>query len=403
MTKGPLDGVRITDFTWAWAGPYGTLLLAFLGAEVIRIESRKRLDHTRVRSLMSGVTGLDPDRSTHFNDINLNKLSLSLDLTKPTAVEIVKRLVGISDVVTQNMRPGVLDRLGLSYEELRAVKSDIIMLSSSAVGSTGPERTYAGYATTFAAMAGVASITGHPNGRPIPLSGSSDTRVGTTAAFAVLAALLHRRRTGEGQNIDLSSTEAISALVGDVFMDYTMNQRVAQRLANRDQIMAPHNCYPCRGEQWVTIAIGSEDEWRAFCGVVDGSLLVEDPRFADAYSRWQHQEELDQVVSEWTSNRTAYEAAETLQREGVAAVPVFDGYSLVRDAHLQARGMFQELEHPLIGKRLVVTPPWQLSKTPAQVRRSGPLLGEHVDYVLGELLGMSATEIQRLTDEGVIY
>lgn len=403
MTKGPLDGVRILDFTWAWAGPHATLLLALLGAEVIKVESRRRLDHTRLRSLMTGPTMTSPDHSVIFSDLNLGKLSLTLNLSKPEAVKIAKRVAQISDVVIQNMRPGVMDRLGLGYDDLRAVKPDIIMLSSSAVGATGPERTYAGYAPTFAAMGGHAYITGHTDGPPMPLSGAVDLRVGTTSAFAILASLYYRARTGKGQHIDLSSTEAVSALIGHVFMDYSMNGRVQTRAGNRDQTMAPHNCYRCLGDnKWMTIAVACDDEWDALRRVVGDSRL-EDERFADASSRWQNQEALDQLIGEWTASRSQEEVTHALQKVGVAAMPVLDGPALVQDAHLRARGVLEPLHHPAIGEKLTVSPPWKFSRTPAQIDRPGPLLGGQNQYVLGDLLGMSSEEIERLVAEEVVY
>jgi benzylsuccinate CoA-transferase BbsF subunit len=374
-----------------------------LGAEVIKVESRRRLDHTRLRSLMTGPTMTSPDHSVIFNDLNVGKLSLTLNLSQPEAVEIAKRVARISDVVIQNMRPGVMDRLGLGYDDLKAVKPDIIMLSSSAVGSSGPERTYTGYAPTFAAMGGHAYITGFADGPPMPLSGAVDLRVGTTSAFAILAALHYRARTGRGQHIDLSSTEAVSALIGHVFMDYSMNGRVQTRAGNRDHLMAPHNCYRCLGDtRWVTIAVASDEEWDALRRVVGDSRL-EDGRFADAAGRRQNQEALDQLIGEWTASRSQEEVTQALQKAGVAAMPVLDGPTLVRDPQLRARGVLQPLNHRAVGEMLTVTPPWKFSRTPAQISSPGPLLGQHNQYVLGELLGMSGEEIERLVAEEVVY
>jgi benzylsuccinate CoA-transferase BbsF subunit len=402
MNRLPLAGIRIVDFTWAWAGPQATLLLGMLGAEVIKVESRARLDHTRVRSLMTGPTLASPDHSVIFAELNVNKLSLTLNLTHAAAVEIVKSLVKISDVVAENMRPGVLERLGLGYDSLRAVKPDIIMLSSSAVGSTGPERTYVGYAPTFAAMSGIAHITGPPEGPPTPLSGAIDLRVGTTSAFAILAALYHRTRTGQGQYIDLSSTEAISAMIGDTFLEYAMNRRSPGRAGNRDRTMAPHNCYPCaEDDRWVTIAVATDDEWRALCAVIADPRL-EDERFSDGYGRWLNQDELDQIIGQWTASRSPQEVTQTLQAASVAAMPAHDGRSLVEDPQLRERGLMEWVDHPLSGRRLMAGPPWRFSKTPASIRQPAPLLGQHNHYVLNELLGMSEEEIQRLEQEGVI-
>ena len=402
MTRLPLAGIRIVDFTWAWAGPQATLLLGMLGAEIIKIESRARLDHTRLRSLMSGPNLASPDHSVIFAELNVNKLSLTLDLRKPPAIEIIKRLVKVSDVVAENMRPGVMQRLDLDYEALRAVKPDIIMLSSSAVGSSGPERTYGGYAPTFAALGGISHITGAAEGPPTPLSGAVDLRVGTTSAFAILAAVYHRARTGQGQYIDLSSTEAVSAMIGDVFLEYAMNRRSPGRAGNRDRTMAPHNCYPCaEDDRWVTIAVATDDEWQALRTVIADPRL-EDERFADGYGRWLHQEELDQIIGEWTAGRSPQEVTQTLQAAGVAAMPAHNGRSLVEDPQLRERGLMEWVEHPLSGKRLIAGPPWRFSKTPASIRRPGPLLGEHNHYVLHDLLGLSEQEIERLTEEGVV-
>ncbi len=400
----PLEGVRILDFTWAWAGPQATLLLALLGAQVIKVESRSRLDHSRLRSLVAGPTMGGPDESFIFNTLNLNKLSLTLNLSKPEAREIARSLAKISDVVTQNMRPGVLEKLGLGYEDLKAIKPDIVMLSSSAVGSTGPERLYTGYAPTFAAMGGMAYITGRAGGRPAPLMGTIDLRVGSTGAFAVLAALYHRKRTGRGQHIDLSSAEAVSSLMGDSFMDYTMNGRVQERNGNNDRAMAPHNVYACKGEnEWVSIVVGTEEDWRALCGVIGDQRLTRDERFADEFNRWQNRDALDERIGAWTAERNPLDIMQELQAAGVPAMPVYAGEEIVQDRHVLERGIIQDVEHPLMGVKKVLGPPWRLSKTPARIMRPGPLLGQHNDYVLGELLAMPKEEIERLTAEEVLY
>jgi benzylsuccinate CoA-transferase BbsF subunit len=399
--SAPLQGIRVTDFTWAWAGPHGTLLLGMLGAEVIKIESRARLDHSRMRSLMGGATKGGPDDSPLFNDLNLNKLSVTLDLRKEESRTIVRRLVAHSDVAVQNMRPGVLDRLGLGYEDLRAVKPDIIMLSSSAVGAIGPESTYAGYAPTFASMSGAAHMTGYPDGPPIPLSGSVDLRVGTAAAFAVLAALYHRQRTGEGQNIDLSSTEVMSAVVGEAFLEYSMTGRVPARIGNRDRIMAPHGCYRCENGEWVSIAVGSPDEWAALRRVITDPAL-DDEAFAGPLERWRNQERLDEVVEAWTRERDPAELVEALQRAGVPSMRVHTGESIEADPHVRARGVLKTVEHPSLGERVVVGPPWRFGEDGVGVRRAAPLLGQHNRYVLGEILGISDDEIARLTEAGVV-
>jgi len=398
----PLEGVRIADFTWAWAGPFATELLAFLGAQVIKIESSYRPDHARVRSLTLGLSMKSLDRSVVFNDINLNKMSLALDLRKPEAIDIAKKLVAVSDVVTENFRPGVMDKLGLGYDVLRTIKPDIVMLSSSALGSEGPESGYAGFAPTFSALGGAAYLTGYPDKRPVPLMGSSDLRSASTSAFAILVALYHRACTGEGQYIDLSSTETVTISISDSILDYIMNGRVAVRKGNRDDILAPHNVYPCKDNRWVSIVITTEEEWVSFCKALGNPSWTMDERFSDAYCRWRNQDELDKLIGEWTIRFTRYELMERLQQEGIAAVAGLQGAELYNDPHLKERDVSVEVVHPNIGRRVTLAPPWKFSATPAMVKHCSPLLGEHTDYVLGELLGMSKDEIAALKEEGVL-
>ena len=399
-SRGPLAGIRVTDFTWAWAGPHGTLLLAMLGAEVIKIESRVRLDHARMYSLMAGAVHGNVDESPFFNDLNLGKLSLTLNLKTEEARDIARRLVAESDVVVENMRPGVLQRMGLGYEDLREVKPDIIMLSSSAVGSTGPESTNAGYAPTFAALSGIVDYTGHPDEPPMMLSGSVDLRVGATSAFAVLAALHHKQRTGEGQNIDLSSTEVMSSMMGDAFLEHSVTGRVPQRIGNRDIAMAPHGCYRCEGEpSWISIAVGDDAEWTALKSVI-GDPELEDEAFAGPLERWRNQDRLDEIVERWTLERGADEAVTLLQRAGVPSLPVHNGVSLAADPHVRERGILQKVDHPKLGERLVVGPPWKLEG--AGIRRASPLLGEHNQYVLTEILGLSQEEIEQLQEANAL-
>lgn len=399
-SQAPLSGIRVTDFTWAWAGPQGTLLLGMLGAEVIKIESHARLDHARVHSLTAGGVRGDFDESPFFNDLNLGKLSIRLDLRKEEARDLARRLVAKSDVVTQNMRPGVLDRLGLGYQDLQKVKPDIIMLSSSAVGATGPEGSYAGYAPTFACMSGAVELTGYPDQPPSPLSGAVDLRVGTTAAFAVLAALHHRQRSGEGQHIDLSSTEVMSSMIGEAFLEYSVCGRLPQRTGNRDSVMAPHNCYRCKGEeQWLSIAVGTEAEWNALRSVITDPELGDDA-FAGPLERWQNQDRLDPIIERWTRERDPGDAMEVLQRAGVAAMVVHTGISIGKDPHVRERGVFESVVHPRIGEKKVVRPPWRLEGV--RVRRAAPLIGEHTAYILEEILGLSRDEIDRLARAGVL-
>jgi len=404
MSDGPLRGIRVTEFTSAWAGPYATCLLGFLGAEVIKVESRKRVDHARFTSFTTGTSYSNPDQSPVFNSLNLNKRSVCLNLTRPKAVEIAKRLVEKSDVVVENMRPGVIGRLGLDYRALREVKPDIIYLSSSSCGQTGPHREHVGYAPNFASAAGLSYVTGYPDWPPSILSGAVDLRSATAGAFSILAALLCRQRTGEGQYIDLASQETIVMMNSNALMDYLINQRVQTRRGNRDDRMAPHNCYRCRGEDhWISIAVANDREWRALCRVMGKPELAEDERFSTAERRLRHQEELDRIIGEWSRDKDDYQLMHELQEAGVAAAPSLSSKALFEDPHLAARGTFLQVDHPLLGKDWVLSPPWRLSATPARIRRHAPSLGEHSERIFGELLGMSPEEIEALKKEEAIY
>lgn len=404
MDNAALRGVRIADFSIAWAGAHIGTLLSFFGAEVIKIETRLWPDHTRRLSITSGETFKDLDHSKAFSYINLNKLSVTLDLSKEEGVELAKKIAGISDVVVENLRPGRMESFGLTYESLREVRPDIIYLSSSTRGRCGPEKDYIGYAPTFAALGGLSYITGYENGPPSQLLGEIDSISAVTSAFAILAALYHRKMTGEGQYIDLSSSDAVSVLMGDVFMDYSMNNRVHAPRGNEDEYMVPHNCYRCKGkDKWISIAISDDDEWSSFCRALGNPKWCIDDRFSSRENRMKNRRELNKLIEGWTLNYTHYEVMEKLQKVGVAATPSLNSEELYYDQHLKERALFTEVKHPLIGKQTVVVPPWKLSKSPPKIYRHGPLLGEHNGYVFGELLGLSDEEINRLVEKKIIY
>lgn len=399
--SAPLEGIRIVDFTWAWAGPQGSLLLGMLGADVIKVESQARLDHARVHSLTGGSFGEDIDGSPVFNDLNLGKRSLRLNLREEGARELVRKLVAKSDVVLQNMRPGVLDRMGLGYDALSAINPELVMASSSAVGASGPEKSYAGYAPTFACLSGIVNISGHPDEPPIPLSGSVDLRVGTASAFEVLAALVYRKRGGPGQNLDISSTEVITSMMGEALVGYELSGHIPERIGNRDDWMAPHGCYPSAVEgTWVSIAVSDEDEWEALRGLLDDPDL-DAAEFATREGRYANQDALDERVSAWTLGQQPDAAVAELQAAGVPAARVHTGASLAQDAHLAAREAYTSVDHPRLGKTLVVRPPWRMRG--AEISGPAPLLGQHSEEVLGEVLGMAPEEVKRLKDKKIVY
>jgi benzylsuccinate CoA-transferase BbsF subunit len=385
--------------TWAAAGPLCTLYLALLGAEVIKVESQKSLDIAR-RGYYTPVQ--DINASPNFNDMNLNKLDLRVNMGTAKGQRLVRDLATVSDVLINNFRPGVMERWGLGYEDVRRLRPDIVMLSSSTAGQKGPERDLAGYATTFGAFGGLGHITGYPDGPATEIWDSVDMRLGTSIALASLMGLYHRQRTGQGQHIDLSSREVISTNIGDIFLDYFMNGRIAGPQGNRDEIMAPLNCDPCRGDdQWISIAVETDAEWRALCRVAGQRAWAKDPRFADRYSRWMHQDALDGLLAGWTRQHATTALAERLQRAGVPAVPSMSVAQILRDPHTKARGAFMNVRHPKLGMTHPARPPWILSETPASSRRYGPMFGEHIEQVFGEVLGLLKAEIKAMAAEGV--
>ena len=404
MFEDALKGIRVADFSWIWAGPYAASLLGYMGAEVIKIESRSRIDQTRKGTIMDTDNFDGLNYSPTFNNANLNKQGVSLDISKPEGAALAKRIVEKSDIVVSNMRPGKMEKLGLGYEDLKKVKPDIIMIESSGFGCTGPYRAYAGFAPIFASFGGLAYVTGYEDGEPNVMSGVQDLRAGTASAFIVLAALIHRQKTGEGQYIDLSSSECLSTLIGPELMEYTMNGRSPFRNGNQDAIMAPHNCYRCLGEdKWISIAVATDEEWKALCHVMGNPKWARDKAYEDTFGRWKNRETIDREIEKWTIGFPPYELMEKLQNAGVAAMPSFNAEEILTDPHTKARNLFTEVNHPKIGTQVVMNPAWKFSETPAKIYKAGPLMGESNDEVFGTLLGMPREEIERLIWEKVIY
>jgi crotonobetainyl-CoA:carnitine CoA-transferase CaiB-like acyl-CoA transferase len=401
---GPLQGVRVLDFSWVWQGPFCTLQLAHLGADVIRIESAKKPEINRlIPPFADGKAGVN--RAGSFNQWNQGKRSLALDLGHPAAVEIARSLVPHCDLVVENFAPGVMTRLGLGYERLRAVKPDLIMLSLSGYGQTGPYSRFVSYGGLLGAQSGLFSVSGYTSGEPAETGLTyGDPNSGALAVVAAIAALIHHSQTGRGQYLDVSLWEALAMVMPEAWLDYAIHGREPMVRANRDARMAPHNCYKSQGdaEAWLTIAVGSEAEWRALCVAIGQPALTHDPRFLSADLRKQHEDELDAIITRWTAARDRWEAAELLQRAGVAAMPTLTNQDLALDGHLRERGFLIERDHPEVGKRTHAGVPWRMSATSCKVRRAAPMLGADTDQVLTSLLGFSAEKIHTLRREGVI-
>jgi crotonobetainyl-CoA:carnitine CoA-transferase CaiB-like acyl-CoA transferase len=406
MYRLPLSGIRILDLTMAWAGPYASRLLGDMGAEVIKIESAKNWDVIRALHLLGGDTARGYNKSSFFNHTNRNKLGCTLDLSHPRGRELFLKLVARSDAVIENYRADVMDALGLSYDVLRQARPDIILVSMPAHGKDGPEAGYIAYGSHVEQLAGLVSLTGYPDRGPHK-SGISygDPVAGISAAAALCAALLYRRRTGRGRWVEVAQRESMANLIGEFFVGFSMNGRQPPLLGNRHRSMAPHGCYPCAGPPeagWLAIAVGSDAEFAALCRVMGRPELAADPRFADVVSRYRHQDELDEAISAWTREETPQEAALALQNAGVAASPVLSVPDLMEDPHLRERGFFERTAHAEAGVWDMDGVPWRLSLTPAHVRLNAPCFGEHNDYVFQHLLGLPPDEVAELERQGVI-
>jgi crotonobetainyl-CoA:carnitine CoA-transferase CaiB-like acyl-CoA transferase len=384
----PLEGIRVVDFTWAAAGPYATLLLALLGAEVIKVESSRRLDPAR-RGFMQDYGGVN--RSPNFDELNLNKRSFVVDLTRPAGLGLVKQLVAVSDVVVDNFRPGVMARYGLDAESLLAQQPGLIVASSSANGASGPEAAGAGLASVFGATGGLGEQTGYADGPPSEVGESTDYRSANALAVALLAALLHRQRTGEGQAIDLASREVVVSTAPDALLAHLAGADWTPRIGNGHRLLSPHGLYPCAGaDDWVAIAIRDQREWKELCAVLD------EPAWGDAFpsaaARAQSQGTIDHAITTWARQRPSADAFHLLQARGIPACPSFTNMDLATDPHLAARGAFVEVDHPEIGRHRVMRAPWILTGADCSVRRPGPLLGQDNGYVLETILGIPAAE-----------
>ena len=394
----PLEGIRIIDFGWILSVPYAGGWLGSLGAEVIRVESNTRLEPGRsgLAGSADGVAGVN--RSGIWNCLNHSKLGVTLNIRDPEAQKLVKDLVSVSDVVMENFSTGVLDRLGLGYDDLRQIRPDLIMLSGSTMGTVGPDRDSTGFGPNVCSYAGQPSITGYEGGQPQNLGGNwPDYLVGTMMVHSVLSALWHRHRTGEGQRIEVSMAEVVSSMIPEAFLDFTMNGRVAGRIGNHDPHMSPHNVYRCAGDdEWVAIAVRSGNEWTRLCNAIGRPELASDSRFATLESRKLNEPALDALILEWTRQRSAGDVANLLQDTGIASGPVMDVMALMVDPHFRERGNVIEMDHTEVGPREVAGLPIRFSDIPRPAYYTAPLLGQHNNDVFCGLLGHDSGEIEKL-------
>lgn len=403
--SAPLAGIRITDFTWIGAGSYTTKILADAGADVVKIESNHRIDSLRLAApYKDGIQGVN--RSGYFADRNSGKRSLTLNMKHPRALELVMRLVRQSDVIANNFTPGVMDRFGLGYESVRAIKPDIVYLAMSMQGSTGPEKEYLGYGATMAAVTGIQHLSGLPGREPAGTGTNYPDHLPNPchATFAILAALRHRRRTGEGQYIDMAQTEPTVALLGPAVLDYTVNGINGQAAGNCSlDGAAPYDTFPCHGDdRWIAIGIHDNAQWRALAEILGQPRWMDDPRFADLPGRRQHAEALREWLSAETRRLDAFALMERLQRRAISAAVVNTAEDVIRDPQLAHRGHWLTLDHPEMGPSLYNAQPYRSRRASTGVRRPAPLLGQHTAEICAELLGLDAADVARLEAEGAL-
>ncbi len=408
-----LDGLRILDLSQVAAGPYATMFLGFMGAEVIKLESCSRMDINRGRArpgpgdprvYPGGEPGERPwNRTAHHVHRNINKLSLTLDLATSRGKELFLDLARVCDVLVENYRGSVMDRLGLGYDAVSHANPQLIYLKISSQGASGPEANYGSLGSTLEQTAGLASITGYADGLPLMTNEVyPDPVVGILSFGAVMAALRRRRRTGRGCLVDLSQREVTTMLLGEGVLDFSVNGRVAGPMGNRHRDMAPQGVYPCLGEDmWVAVSVSSQEEWLGLCRVIGRPELGIDPRFVNRDSRQSNQEALDSIISSWTQDRDHYQVMHLLQAQGVPAAPVLKASEIIVEPHLEARGFWDVVDHPEAGTYKQTTTPWVLSKSPRRPSVPAPGLGEHNFRVLNGLLGLAPSEIDDLVLSGI--
>ena len=409
--QGPLAGVRVLDFTTAWAGPMTGRILAFLGAEVVKVESASRPDTWRMhgnvfqaKRFPDGKAGERPwNRAALFNSQNHNKLGLSLDIKHPKGLAAMHRLAATADVVIANFTAGTLDRMGVGYETLQKIKRDIIVMEMPGFGNSGPLSKAAANGATMEMAAGMCAMIGYKGGAPTTTGQVyPDPMGGYNGAAAIMTALMHRQRTGEGQYIELSQVEGAMQFIGEELLYAIAAKEDPELHGNRVRWAAPHDAYPAAGDdEWVTIAVGSDEEWTRLCAVMGRANLAADPRFATFAARWQNQDDLREPISQWTRTLAKHAIAGRLQDEGIRSAPVNTPKDVAESPYLAARNAFVTLTHADAGTHGYMTLPFRLSLTPGRQTRASPCLGADTRKVLRELAGLSAAEVDELDAAGV--
>lgn len=407
--SGPLAHLRVLDFSWVWSGPLVTAILAEFGAQVIKIEHGERLDSSRLRGrpVKDGkpVPGPSIEIGPYYHQTNHDKLSVTLNLKANAARALVDRLVGVSDIVVENLSPGALERVGLGYSRVASINPRVIYLSMAAAGQTGPLAGMRAYAPIMSSYCGIESLIGYPGEAPIGMMnfGYGDPNAAVHALIPLLAAIHEVEASGRGQHIDMSQLEAMLAVFAEPLIDHAMNGRAAHATGNSHATMAPHGIYPAAGDDaWVSIAVADDTQWQALIRHMGAPGWAGAARFATACERLRHAAELDAELAAWTRLQEPQSLASQLRSAGIACSPVQDIAAQWADPQFVARGIRQETTHRLTGTEYLYRTPWTMERNGPQIQASAPLLGEHNDHVFQDLLGLDAQEVAQLKADGVI-
>jgi crotonobetainyl-CoA:carnitine CoA-transferase CaiB-like acyl-CoA transferase len=398
----PLEGIRVLDLGQFIAIPFCTLWLAWLGAEVIAIESSRRLTSRSAPPFVPGKEG-QPDASGYYNMLYSAKKSCRVDMTTAAGREIVRKLAAVCDVMVDNYSTGVLEKLGLDYDVISTINPSIVMVSNGAFGRTGPMRNARGLHSAVNLFSGVADVTAYVDSHPRILGGVlPDPLSGTNANFAILSALYHRSRTGEGQFVDIAMYETMLTLIPEAVIDFTLNDIEPKRIGNRDRVHAPQGIYRCKEDDtWFALSVPSDAAWAAFCGVTGHADWAADPRFTTADARHANVAALDLEIEKWARTMEVRAATDLLQSAGVSAGPVRRVDELLGDEQLRARGMVVSVDHPVAGPRDQLGLPWTMDSFGINYERA-PLFGEHTHEVLTQLLGYSEADYASFEAEGIL-
>lgn len=404
-TIKPLSSVRVADFTWIGAGSFTTKLLADFGADVIKIESATRLDTLRDGApFKDGIRGVN--RSGYFADRNSSKRSVTIDMKQPEGQALARKLIARSDVVANNFTPGTMEKFGLGYDAARAIREDIVYISMSMQGSSGPEYEYLGYGLTIGALTGMQYLSGLPDRQPAGTGTNFPDHIPNPchAAFAILAALRHRKRTGQGQMIDMAQTEPTISVLGPAVMQWTANGDVPNRRGNQHVAGVPHGVYPCAGDdRWIAISAIEPAAWTGLLQVLGLNSMAADERLQHVNARWERRAEINQAIADAAKLWDAEKLMTALQEVGVAAGVVRDAAGIVtHDPQLQARGHWVSLQHPEMGKSIYNAPAFRMSGVETGPYSPAPLLGQHTEEVCRDVLGMKPGDIAALVESGVL-